>query len=74
MLINENLKGFGTRLRTYLDYDKNTRFDRQKGNPKYLYRENLIRLIKNNTTKELDLVKEWNILINYDKLVVYAGF
>ncbi|CAD8171974.1 unnamed protein product [Paramecium pentaurelia] len=74
VLINENLKGFGPRLRTYLDYDKNTRFERQKGNPKYLYRENLVRLIKNNTTKELDLVKEWNILINYDKLVVYAGF
>ncbi|CAD8201441.1 unnamed protein product [Paramecium octaurelia] len=74
VLINENLKGFGPRLRTYLDYDKNTRFERQKGNPKYLYRENLVRLIKNNTTKELDLVKEWNILISYDKLVVSGGF
>ncbi|CAD8104515.1 unnamed protein product [Paramecium primaurelia] len=74
VLLNENLKGFGQRLRTYLDYDKNTVFERQKGNPKYLYRDNLIRMIKNNTTKELDLVKEWNFLINYDRLVVYTGF
>lgn len=32
----------------------------------------MIRMIKNNSTKELDLVKEWNILINYDKLVSHA--
>ncbi|CAD8123497.1 unnamed protein product [Paramecium sonneborni] len=74
VLLNENLKGFGSRLRTYLDYDKNTIFERQKGNPKYLYRDNYVRMIKNNTTKELDLVKEWNLLINYDKLIVCTGF
>ena len=72
VLLNENLKGFGSRLRTYLDYDKNTIFEKQKGNPKYLYRENFVRIIKNNNTKELDLVKEWNLLINYDKLINYA--
>lgn len=32
----------------------------------------MVRMIKNNTTKELDLVKEWNNLINYDKLVAHA--
>jgi hypothetical protein len=32
----------------------------------------MVRLIKNNSKKELDLVKEWNILINYDKLVPHV--
>lgn len=32
----------------------------------------MIRMIKNNSTKELDLVKEWNILINNDKLVSHV--
>ncbi|CAD8122051.1 unnamed protein product [Paramecium sonneborni] len=72
VVLNENLRGFGSRLRSYLDYDKHTVFERQKGNPKYLYRDNMIRMIKNNSTKELDLVKEWNFLINYDKLTSHA--
>ncbi|CAD8124420.1 unnamed protein product [Paramecium sonneborni] len=39
VVLNENLRGFGSRQRSYFDYDKNTVFKRQKGNPKNIYLE-----------------------------------
>ncbi|KAM3139881.1 hypothetical protein pb186bvf_008123 [Paramecium bursaria] len=66
VFLNENFRGWGSRLRSYLDYDKHN--IQPNLNPKNSTREYQIQVIKRHTSKYLELVKQWNELEFRDKL------